>query len=187
MNDRLVWIDCEMTGLDLELDALVEIAVLVTDAELTVLDEGLDIVIRPPDEAVERMSGQWAEVCDELRGACDQLGDSAGATAVSSAYAETLAAADEVTTALARALSSGVAALIDAARDVSEADETVALEIGRAAGGHGLHLGQGVGLDAAIVAGRNLRRQELASRGVDAFADDDERLVVADDGLHAGA
>ncbi|HEY0621433.1 MAG TPA: exonuclease domain-containing protein, partial [Kribbella sp.] len=37
MNDRLVWIDCEMTGLDLATDALIEVAVLVTDYELNVL------------------------------------------------------------------------------------------------------------------------------------------------------
>lgn len=55
MNDRLVWIDCEMTGLDLDSDALIEIAVLITDGELTVLDEGLDVVIRPPDAALEQM------------------------------------------------------------------------------------------------------------------------------------
>jgi oligoribonuclease len=51
----LVWIDCEMTGLDLERDALVEIAAVVTDAELTVLGEGVDVVIRPPDHTVEQM------------------------------------------------------------------------------------------------------------------------------------
>ncbi|MGQ0624547.1 MAG: oligoribonuclease [Sporichthyaceae bacterium] len=55
MNDRLVWIDCEMTGLDLSRDALIEIAVLVTDSELTVLGEGVEIVIRPPDEALATM------------------------------------------------------------------------------------------------------------------------------------
>jgi oligoribonuclease len=44
-GDALVWIDCEMTGLDPTLHVLVEIAVVVTDAELNVLDEGLDIVI----------------------------------------------------------------------------------------------------------------------------------------------
>src|SRR5215471_9803075 len=42
MNDRLVWIDCEMTGLDIERDALIEIACLVTDGELHLLDEGLE-------------------------------------------------------------------------------------------------------------------------------------------------
>jgi oligoribonuclease len=54
-SDRLVWIDCEMTGLDLARDALVEVAVLVTDSELNVLGEGVDLVIRPPDEAVAQM------------------------------------------------------------------------------------------------------------------------------------
>jgi oligoribonuclease len=54
-NDRLVWIDCEMTGLSLERDALVEVAALVTDSELNVLGEGVDVVIKPPDESLEQM------------------------------------------------------------------------------------------------------------------------------------
>jgi oligoribonuclease len=54
-NDRMVWIDCEMTGLSLDHDALVEVAALVTDAELNVLGEGIDVVIRPPDGALEQM------------------------------------------------------------------------------------------------------------------------------------
>ncbi|TDQ03567.1 MULTISPECIES: oligoribonuclease [unclassified Leifsonia] len=54
-SDRLVWIDCEMTGLDLEVDELVEIAVVITDFELNVLDPGLSIVIRPDDSALENM------------------------------------------------------------------------------------------------------------------------------------
>ena len=53
--DRLVWADCEMTGLDLRRDALIEIAVLVTDSELRVLDEGVDIVITAPDELLGGM------------------------------------------------------------------------------------------------------------------------------------
>ncbi len=52
---RLVWIDCEMTGLDIEHDALIEVAALVTDAELTVLGDGVNVVIRPPDEALAQM------------------------------------------------------------------------------------------------------------------------------------
>ncbi|WP_214412175.1 oligoribonuclease [Sphaerisporangium fuscum] len=56
MSDLLVWIDCEMTGLDLGRDALVEVACLVTDGELNQLDEGVDIVIKPPREALEQMS-----------------------------------------------------------------------------------------------------------------------------------
>jgi oligoribonuclease len=55
-NDRLVWIDCEMTGLDIQHDALVEVAVLVTDSDLNVLGEGVDLVICPPDEAIAQMS-----------------------------------------------------------------------------------------------------------------------------------
>jgi len=55
MTDRLVWIDCEMTGLDLTRDALIEIACLVTDSELVVLDEGLDLIIKPPAEALDQM------------------------------------------------------------------------------------------------------------------------------------
>ena len=48
-GDRIVWVDCEMTGLDLGSDALVEIACVVTDAELRELDAGVTVVIRPPD------------------------------------------------------------------------------------------------------------------------------------------
>jgi oligoribonuclease len=48
-NDRLVWIDCEMTGLSIENDVLVEIAAVVTDGDLNELDEGISIVIRPED------------------------------------------------------------------------------------------------------------------------------------------
>lgn len=55
MNDRMVWIDCEMTGLSLTDDALIEVAALVTDSELNVLGEGVDLVIRPPDAALETM------------------------------------------------------------------------------------------------------------------------------------
>ncbi|WP_092774629.1 oligoribonuclease [Actinokineospora terrae] len=55
MTDRLVWIDCEMTGLDLGRDALIEIAALVTDSELTVLGEGIDLVIHADDEHLAAM------------------------------------------------------------------------------------------------------------------------------------
>jgi len=55
VNDRLVWIDCEMTGLDIERDALIEIACVVTDGELNLLDEGVDLVIKPSAEALAGM------------------------------------------------------------------------------------------------------------------------------------
>ena len=54
-KDRLVWVDCEMTGLSVVDDALVEIAALVTDGNLTVLGEGVDVVIKPPAAALEQM------------------------------------------------------------------------------------------------------------------------------------
>ena len=54
-NDRIVWIDCEMTGLDTTSDLLVEIAALVTDSELNVLGDGVGIVIHAPDDALDSM------------------------------------------------------------------------------------------------------------------------------------
>ena len=51
----LVWIDCEMTGLDLDKDGLVEVAVVITDEQLNVVDPGIDIVIRPSQEALDNM------------------------------------------------------------------------------------------------------------------------------------
>ena len=55
MTDPLVWIDCEMTGLDLSRDALVEIACLVTDGNLNILDDGINLVIKPPAESLQTM------------------------------------------------------------------------------------------------------------------------------------
>ncbi|CAH0143192.1 Oligoribonuclease [Microbacterium oxydans] len=55
-NDRLVWIDCEMTGLDLSVDELVEIAVVITDFELRPIDPGFQVVIRPSDAALSNMN-----------------------------------------------------------------------------------------------------------------------------------
>jgi oligoribonuclease len=53
--NRLVWVDCEMTGLDLRRDALIEIAALVTDSDLRILDEGIDLVIAAPPELLDGM------------------------------------------------------------------------------------------------------------------------------------
>ena len=55
MSDRLVWIDCEMTGLDLGADALIEVAALVTDFELNVLGEGVDVIVKPSQESLDQM------------------------------------------------------------------------------------------------------------------------------------
>ena len=54
-NDRIIWIDCEMTSLSLTNDALIEVAALVTDFELNQLGDGVDVVIKPPAEALEQM------------------------------------------------------------------------------------------------------------------------------------
>ncbi|BCB84906.1 oligoribonuclease [Phytohabitans suffuscus] len=55
MADLLVWIDCEMTGLDLGKDALIEVAALVTDPDLRVLGDGVDVVIHADDAALAAM------------------------------------------------------------------------------------------------------------------------------------
>lgn len=55
-NDRLVWIDCEMTGLDVSVDQLVEVAVVITDFELAIIDPGFNVVINPDHSALDNMS-----------------------------------------------------------------------------------------------------------------------------------
>lgn len=62
MNDLLVWVDCEMTGLDLGRDVLIEVAALVTDPELTVLGDGVDVVIH----AEESLLGGMVEIVREM-------------------------------------------------------------------------------------------------------------------------
>jgi oligoribonuclease len=54
-SDRIVWIDCEMTGLDFKNDLLVEIACVITNAQLEQVTEGLNIVIQAPVERLEAM------------------------------------------------------------------------------------------------------------------------------------
>jgi|SRR5699024_3320191 len=54
-DDRLVWVDLEMTGLDLERHVIVEVAALVTDANLNILGEGVDLVVHATDEELARM------------------------------------------------------------------------------------------------------------------------------------
>ncbi|MEV0845579.1 oligoribonuclease [Streptomyces sp. NPDC049954] len=87
MNDRMVWIDCEMTGLSLAKDALIEVAALVTDSELNILGDGVDIVIRPPDEALETMP----EVVRDMHTASGLLTELAGGTTLAEAEEQVLA------------------------------------------------------------------------------------------------
>lgn len=72
MNDALVWIDCEMTGLDLVNDALIEVACLVTDGELNVLGEGVDVLIRPTDEQLAAM-GDFVREMHTASGLLEEL------------------------------------------------------------------------------------------------------------------
>ena len=86
-QDKIVWIDCEMTGLDLERDALIEVAVVVTDAELNVLGEGVDVVIACPPEALESMP----PVVREMHEASGLLEELANGTTMTDAQARALA------------------------------------------------------------------------------------------------
>lgn len=72
MSEKLVWVDCEMTGLDLVHDALIEVAVLVTDGDLNVLGEGVDLLIRPTDEALAQM-GDYVRDMHTKSGLLDAL------------------------------------------------------------------------------------------------------------------
>ncbi|MGN6608610.1 MAG: oligoribonuclease [Jatrophihabitans sp.] len=55
MTERLVWIDCEMTGLDLRRDALIEVAAIVTDGDLEPLDDGVEVIIKVADDVLDTM------------------------------------------------------------------------------------------------------------------------------------
>jgi oligoribonuclease len=87
MTDHLVWIDCEMTGLDLARDALVEIACVVTDSELAPVDGGIDLVIKPPAEALDSMP----EVVREMHTASGLLTELAGGVTLAEAQEQVLA------------------------------------------------------------------------------------------------
>ena len=80
MAEYIVWIDCEMTGLDVEKDELCEIAVVVTDQELVAQDAGLQIVIKPSDAAMENM-GEFVTNMHSESGLLDEIpaGESAEA------------------------------------------------------------------------------------------------------------
>lgn len=86
-NDRIVWIDCEMTGLDTKADALVEVAAVVTDSELNVLGDGVDVVVRPPVEALEQM-GDFVREMHTTSGLLEELD---GGTTLADAEAQVLA------------------------------------------------------------------------------------------------
>ncbi|AGP57651.1 oligoribonuclease [Streptomyces rapamycinicus NRRL 5491] len=83
----MVWIDCEMTGLSLANDALIEVAALVTDSELNIQGDGVDIVVRPPAEALVTMP----EVVREMHTTSGLLAELEGGTTLEDAQDQVLA------------------------------------------------------------------------------------------------
>ncbi|WIK64866.1 oligoribonuclease [Gleimia hominis] len=74
IDKPLVWIDCEMTGLDLEHDALIEVAVVVTDSQLNIVDPGIDVLIKPSDAALDHM-GDFVRKMHTSSGLLEDLAD----------------------------------------------------------------------------------------------------------------
>ena len=91
MSDRLVWIDCEMTGLDLSRDALIEVAVLVTDSDLNVLGDGIDVVIAPPADELPGLLENMVEVVRAMHTASGLLEELAGGISMAEAQERILA------------------------------------------------------------------------------------------------
>ncbi|MGO3885707.1 MAG: oligoribonuclease [Mycetocola sp.] len=73
-SERLVWIDCEMTGLDLEVDEIVEVAVVITDYDLNPVDAGFQIVIKPSKAARNNM-GEFVTNMHTTSGLITELDD----------------------------------------------------------------------------------------------------------------
>lgn len=82
-SDRLVWIDCEMTGLNLETDELVEIAVVITDYDLNLVDPGINIVIKPDASALDQM-GDFVRNMHTTSGLIEEIPN--GVTAAEAEY-----------------------------------------------------------------------------------------------------
>ena len=69
-----MWVDCEMTGLDLEVDELVEVAVVITDYDLVPVDPGFSIVIKPDQSAFEHM-GDFVRDMHTASGLLEEIPD----------------------------------------------------------------------------------------------------------------
>ena len=120
-NERIVWIDCEMTGLSLESDALVEVAALVTDSELTVLGDGVDVVIKPPDAALSQM----VDVVREMHTTSGLLEEMARGTTLADAEEQVLAYVREHVPGARKAPLAGNTVYVDRgflARDMKDLD-----------------------------------------------------------------
>jgi len=83
MTEYIVWVDCEMTGLDIEKDEICEIAVIVTDGDLKPVDDGLQVVVRPSDQAMANM-GEFVSKMHTESGLLSEIpsGNSASAAEV---------------------------------------------------------------------------------------------------------
>ncbi|KAG0190623.1 Oligoribonuclease, mitochondrial [Apophysomyces sp. BC1034] len=106
IKNPLVWIDCEMTGLDIQKDHLIEIAVLLTDGDLNIVAEGPELVIHQPREVMDSMNGNvkmdW----------CKQHHGASGLTqAVLDSHVTMTDAQDQVLEFIQRHIPSGVAPL----------------------------------------------------------------------------
>ena len=118
-NDRIVWIDCEMTGLSLEHDALIEVAALVTDFELNQLGDGVDVVIAPPPGALEQMD----DFVRDMHTTSGLLEELAGGTKMQDAQGQVLGYVPERVPGPRKAplgLVHGGVAQVEAARDMAE-------------------------------------------------------------------
>ena len=82
--DLLVWIDCEMTGLDIAIDELVEVAVVITDYDLVPVDPGFSIVIKPDQDALNNM-GEFVTTMHRESGLLDEI--PSGVTLADAEYA----------------------------------------------------------------------------------------------------
>jgi len=71
-SDLLVWIDCEMTGLDISIDELVEVAVVITDYDLVPVDPGFSVVIKPDQSAFDNM-GEFVTNMHRESGLLDEI------------------------------------------------------------------------------------------------------------------
>ena len=72
MNEFIVWVDCEMTGLDVQIDEICEIAVIVTDQQLEPVHEGLQIVVKPSRKAMKNM-GEFVTQMHTDSGLIDEI------------------------------------------------------------------------------------------------------------------
>jgi oligoribonuclease len=121
-NDLIVWVDCEMTGLSLETDELIEIAVVVTDSQLNELDAGIDLIIKPSDASLESM----IEIVKEMHTSSGLLEELPQGMDLKAAQARVLAYVKEHVPEARKAPLAGSSVYVDRgfiARDLPELDE----------------------------------------------------------------